>query len=147
MMKNYLYFNLKRFLFLRYINFCPDFFGHVGKRLDKEAEINFKIYDVINWKKKIAMHILPNILRSRGNQTMKVGQLIEYKRRNIFPQNHAENKEVRLFPQPFLIFKKLLYELKVSFPLREKCLNTELFLVTDQEKFRIWTLFTQCSAP
>ena len=27
---------------------------------------------------------LPNILRSKGNQTMKFGQLIEYNMRNIF---------------------------------------------------------------
>ena len=27
---------------------CSDFFGHVGKRFDKKAEVNFKIYDVIN---------------------------------------------------------------------------------------------------
>ena len=25
------------------------FFGHVGKQLDKKAQINFKIYDVTNW--------------------------------------------------------------------------------------------------
>ena len=30
------------------------------------------------------MHILPNILRSKNNQTMKVGQLIEYNMENIF---------------------------------------------------------------
>ena len=31
----------------------------------------------------IAIHILPNILRSKGNQAMKFGQLIEYNM-NIF---------------------------------------------------------------
>ena len=30
------------------------------------------------------MHILPNILRSKGNQTMKFGHLIECNMRNIF---------------------------------------------------------------
>ena len=30
------------------------------------------------------MHILPNIGRSRGNQTVKFIQLIEYNMRNIF---------------------------------------------------------------
>ena len=30
------------------------------------------------------MHILPNISRSKGNQTIKFGQLIEYKLGNIF---------------------------------------------------------------
>ena len=34
----------------------------------------------------IAMHILPNISQSKGNQTMKFGQLIEYNKRNIFLQ-------------------------------------------------------------
>ena len=32
----------------------------------------------------IAIHMLPNILRTKGNQAMKLGQLIEYNKRNIF---------------------------------------------------------------
>ena len=32
----------------------------------------------------IVIHILSNILRSKGNQTMKFGQLIESNMRNIF---------------------------------------------------------------
>ena len=40
----------KLVLFLRYLSFCPNFCGHVGKRCDKKAKVNFKIYDVINWK-------------------------------------------------------------------------------------------------
>ena len=35
-------------------------------------------------KQTIAIHILPNISRSKDNQTMKFGQLIEYNMRNIF---------------------------------------------------------------
>ena len=34
----------------------------------------------------VAIHILPNISLSKGNQTMKSGQLIEYNKRNIFLQ-------------------------------------------------------------
>ena len=34
-----------------------------------------------------AIHILPNILQSKGNQTMSLVQLIEYNERNIFLQN------------------------------------------------------------
>ena len=34
----------------------------------------------------IAIHILPNISQSKGNQTMEFGQLIEYSKRNIFVQ-------------------------------------------------------------
>ena len=32
----------------------------------------------------IAIQILPNISQSKSNQAMKFGQLIEYKKRNIF---------------------------------------------------------------
>ena len=32
----------------------------------------------------IVIHILPNISESKGKQTIKFGQLIEYNKRNIF---------------------------------------------------------------
>ena len=35
-------------------------------------------------KQTIAIHILSNISRSRGNQTMKFNQLTEYNLKNIF---------------------------------------------------------------
>ena len=35
-------------------------------------------------KQKIAIHILLNISRSKRNQTMKFGELIEYNMKNIF---------------------------------------------------------------
>ena len=35
-------------------------------------------------KQTIAIHVLPNISRSKGNQTMKFGQLTEYNMRIIF---------------------------------------------------------------
>ena len=44
------YFISKAFLFLSYLNLCRDFLCRVGKLLDKKAEVNCKIYDVINWK-------------------------------------------------------------------------------------------------
>ena len=34
----------------------------------------------------IAIHTLPNISQSKGNQRMKLGLLIEYNKRNIFHQ-------------------------------------------------------------
>ena len=42
----------KLFSFLRYLQFCPDFFGYIGKRLDKKAKVNLEIYDVTNCKIK-----------------------------------------------------------------------------------------------
>ena len=35
-------------------------------------------------QQKITIHIFSNISRSKGNPTMKFGQLIEYNMRNIF---------------------------------------------------------------
>ena len=41
-------------------------------------KITFKIFDVINWGKKMfVVHILPDISRSYGNHTIKFGQSIE----------------------------------------------------------------------
>ena len=42
----------KLFSFLRYLQFCPDFFGYIGKRLDKKPKVNLEIYDATNWKIK-----------------------------------------------------------------------------------------------
>ena len=56
--------------------------------------------------------MLPNISRSKGNQSMKFGQVIECNKRNIFFKNHAENEAERLVLDLFLFFKKALYEIK-----------------------------------
>ena len=44
-----------------------------------------------------AMQILPNIARSKGIQTMKFGQLIVYKVRNVFVENLTKNVVQTLF--------------------------------------------------
>lgn len=52
MIKNACYIIEKAFfVLLRYSDFCPDFFGHIGKRLNKKAGINFIIYDVTKLEK------------------------------------------------------------------------------------------------
>ena len=48
MMNNAFYFILKANFVHRYLNFCPDLFGRVGKRHHLKAKVAFKIYDVIN---------------------------------------------------------------------------------------------------
>ena len=64
---------------LRYLNFCPDFLGHVGKRFDEKAKVNLKIMTSSNGKQITTIHILSNISRSKGNQIMRFDQLTEYK--------------------------------------------------------------------
>ena len=54
----------------------------------------------------IAIHILPNISQSKGNQTMKFYQLIEYNKRNTFLQKICRKWARRLVPDLFLFFKK-----------------------------------------
>ena len=45
---------------------------------------------------------LSNISQRKGNQTMELGQLIEYNKRNVFFfKNHAENEAGRLVPVCF----------------------------------------------
>ena len=42
-------------------------------------------------KQTIAIHIWPNISRSKDKLTMKFGQLIEYNTRNIFLEKYTQN--------------------------------------------------------
>ena len=46
-------------------------------------------------------HIWPNIPGSKGNQTMKFGQLIEYNMIKIL-KNDTKNVVEKLVPDPFL---------------------------------------------
>ena len=45
-MQNDFYFKLMLFSFSRCLDFCSDFFGHVGKRLDNKAKVQ-------NWRPKL----------------------------------------------------------------------------------------------
>ena len=80
-MKNIFYFILK----------TPFVFGHVKKRFDQKDKVNFKICDITTWLTNnynihITIHILPDISRSKVNQTMKFGQVIKNNKRIIFLQ-------------------------------------------------------------
>ena len=48
----------------------------------------------------IAIRILPNISRSKGNQAMKFGQLIEYNMRNIFVEKSYTKCAGETIPRP-----------------------------------------------
>ena len=55
-----------------------------------------------------AIHILPNISQSKGNQTMKFGQLIEYNKINTFLQKLCEKWSKETSSRPPCIFWKCL---------------------------------------
>ena len=52
----------------------------------------------------IAIHIFPNISQSKGNKTMKFGQLIEYNKRNIFLQKLRGKWSRGTSSRPLFIF-------------------------------------------
>ena len=106
MMINAFYFMLKVLFVLKMFTILSCLHGYADKPLNRKVKFNFKIYDVTDWK-----HILLNISRSKGNQTIKFGQLKLYK--ESF-KSHGENETRRLVPDLFLFFKNALYKVKVS---------------------------------
>ena len=56
-------------------------------------------------KQTVAIHTLPNISGSKSNQAMKLGQLVDYNKRNIYFKNYADNEAEKLIPDLFLFFK------------------------------------------
>ena len=82
MMKNAFYFTLKAVVVLKIFKFLSWSFSLVEKRLDEKDKVNFK--KKRKRKKTMTIYILPNISRSKDNQIMKLGQLIQYNTRNVF---------------------------------------------------------------
>ena len=58
-------------------------------------------------KQTTIIHILPNISGSKGNQTMKFGQLIKYNTRNIFLEKSYTKGGREAIPRPFSKKSKL----------------------------------------
>ena len=51
-----------------------------------------------------SIHILSNISQSKGNQTMKFGQLVDYNKRNIFLQKLCRKWGKETSSRPLFIF-------------------------------------------
>ena len=60
-----------------------------------------------SWKQIIAIHIMSNISRSKDNQTMKLVQLIEYYKRNIFLEKSYTKCNGETIPRPISKNSKL----------------------------------------
>ena len=71
-----------------------------------------------------AIHILPNIARSKGNQAMKFDQLKEYDMRNIFAEKSYSKYAGEISPRPLSIKP----ELSISLDRQGKTLSS-LFLL------------------
>ena len=58
-------------------------------------------------KQTIAIHILINISRSKGNKAMTFSQLIDYNLRNIFFKKSYPKRDGETIPRPFAKKSKL----------------------------------------
>ena len=67
-------------------------------------------------KDTIVIHILPNISRSKGNQTMKYDQLIEYNMRNIILEKLHTKCGGETSPGPFSEKSKLTISTVLLYP-------------------------------
>ena len=74
----------------------------------------------------IVIHILLNISWSKGNQTMKFGQLIEYNMRNIFHEKSFAKCGGETSPRPF----PENWKLSISLDQQSKVLYSLLLFMT-----------------
>ena len=96
----------KLFLFLRCLNFCPDFFGYVEKWLDKKDLVNFEISDIINWE--------------TNNSNTHIAQFPKIPWEIFFWKNRAQNvveKSFRLFSKKSKLVISLNQQLEISYSL------------------------------
>ena len=52
------------------------------------------------------LHIFPNISKSKGNQTMKFGQLIEYNKKKTFLLKSSRKQGRKTSSRPLIVFQK-----------------------------------------
>ena len=98
----------KLFLFSRYLNFCLDFLVMSKNALIRKTRLISKFMtSQPGYQTTIAIHILTNISRSKSNQAMKFGQLIEHNMRNIFLKKSYTKCGGDTIPRPFSKILKL----------------------------------------
>ena len=101
LMKNAFPLPYNLFLFSKYFNFCLDFLVIKKNALIKTIRLTSKFVTSQPGKETFAMHILPSISKSKGNQTMKFGQLINITWGTFFFKNTHTNCVGDTIPRPF----------------------------------------------
>ena len=85
MMKNTFYFIIKALFILKIFKFLSCHFVHVKKTsLIRKIRLILTFLTSQTGQQTIAIHMLPNISRCKGDQTLKFGHITEYNNRNIF---------------------------------------------------------------
>ena len=86
MIKKFFFFFLKAFFVLKIFKNLSSLFGHVAKNgLIRNKRLTSK--SMTSKPGQVTIVILLNISRSKDNQKMNFGQLIEYNKRKNFLQN------------------------------------------------------------
>ena len=109
MMKNAFYFILKALFVLKIFKFLSWLFGHVENELIRKIRLISTFMTSQPGQQRITTHILLNISRTKGNQALKFGQLIEHPKRNIFLQKFCRKWVGEICSRPLLFFKKAWY--------------------------------------
>ena len=91
----------KLFSLSRYFSFCLEFLVMQQNGLIIKIKLISNFMTSQPGQQTILIHILCNILRSKSNQTMKFGQLIEGNTRNIFLENSYKKYYGETSPRPF----------------------------------------------
>ena len=83
---------------------------------------NFKVYDITTWLTKNY-----NTHTSKGNEKMKLAQLIEYNMRIIFFKNYTQNVEAELLPNGTIIIIEHISRSIVLFLLYAKLRDIKIY--------------------
>ena len=97
----------KFFSFSRYLIFCLDILVIYRNGLIRKIRLFSKFMTSQPRKETIAIHILPNILRSKVKPTMTFGQLIERNIRNVFFEKTYTKRSAETISCPFSKKSKL----------------------------------------
>ena len=113
----------KVFLFSRYLSFCFDFLVMYQNGLIKKVRLISSFMMLQPGQQKNVIHVLPNISKSKSNQTMKFGQLIECNSRNILLEKSYTKCSGETSHRPFS------EKLKLSISLDQQFVLKSLFLL------------------
>ena len=91
----------KLFLFSRYLSFCLDFLVMQQIGLIRKIRLNSNLMTSQPGWQIILIQILLDISRSKGNQAMRIGQLIECNMTNIFLRKSYTKCGGGTCPRPF----------------------------------------------
>ena len=91
----------KLFSFSRYVSFYLDFLVMYRNGLIKKIRLTSNFLTSQPGYQTIVIHILPNMSRSKKNQTLKFGQLIECNMKNIFLEKSYAKCGEETSPRPF----------------------------------------------